>query len=62
MKDKEDNIKSEGKFKKPNIQILSEFYSKHHIGGKRRNQSVSEEKRSKLFKKWIGTNKKVLDI
>ena len=43
------------------IQILSDFYSKHHLGGNRRNQSVSEEKRSQLFKKWIGKNRKVLD-
>ena len=62
MKDKEETLKSEEKFNKSNIQLLSEFYSKHHIDGKRRNQSVSEEKRSKLFKKWIGTNKKVLDM
>ena len=33
------------------IQILSDFYSKHHLTGNRRNQSVSEEKRSQLFKK-----------
>ena len=32
------------------IQILSDFYSKHHLTGNRRNQSVSEEKRSQLFK------------
>ena len=36
------------------IQILSDFYSKHHLTGNRRNQSVSEEKRSQLFKKWMG--------
>ena len=62
MKEKEGNLKAEGVSQKPNIQILSEFYSKHHIGGKRRNQSVSEEKRSRLFKKWMGTGKKVLDM
>ena len=44
------------------IQILSDFYSKHHLTGNRRNQSVSEEKRSQLFKKWMGKNKKVLDM
>ena len=44
------------------IQILSDFYSKHHLSGNRRNQSVSEEKRSQLFKKWVGKNKKVLDM
>ena len=44
------------------IRILADFYSKHHLNGKRRNQSVSEEKRSKLFKEWMGKNKKVLDM
>ncbi|MFT4580222.1 MAG: 2-polyprenyl-3-methyl-5-hydroxy-6-metoxy-1,4-benzoquinol methylase [Nitrospinales bacterium] len=44
------------------IRILADFYSKHHISGNRRNQSVSEEKRSQLFKKWMGKNKKVLDM
>ena len=44
------------------IRVLSDFYSKHHLGGNRRNQSVSEEKRSRLFKKWIGKNNKVLDL
>ena len=62
VKEKEETPKFEGESSKPNIEILSEFYSKHHIGGKRRNQSVSEEKRSQLFKKWMGTNKKVLDM
>ena len=44
------------------IRILSDFYSKHHLGGNRINQSISEEKRSQLFKKWAGKNKKVLDM
>jgi 2-polyprenyl-3-methyl-5-hydroxy-6-metoxy-1,4-benzoquinol methylase len=44
------------------IRILADFYSKHHLSGNRRNQSVSEEKRSQLFKKWMGKNKKVLDM
>ena len=44
--------KSEEELEKPerDIQILSDLYSKHHLTGNRRNQSVSEEKRSKLFK------------
>ena len=56
--------KSEEKLKQSerNIQILSDLYSKHHLTGNRRNQSVSEEKRSQLFKKWVGKNKKVLDM
>ena len=44
------------------IRILADFYSKHHLNGNRRNQSVSEEKRSQLFKEWMGKNKKVLDM
>ncbi len=57
-------LKSEAVQEKPSrdIRILAEFYSKHHLGGNRRNQSVSEEKRSQLFKKWMGKNKKVLDM
>ena len=44
------------------MRILSDLYSKHHLGGNRRKQSISEEKRSQLFKKWMGANKKVLDM
>ena len=56
--------KSEEELEKPerDIQILADLYSKHHLMGNRRNQSISEEKRSKLFKKWVGKNKKVLDM
>jgi len=56
--------KSEEKIEKSErgIRILSDFYSKHHLGGNRINQSISEEKRSQLFKKWVGKNKKVLDM
>ena len=36
--------------------LLSDFYSYHHTTCKRRNQSVSEEKRSTIFKKWMGKN------
>ena len=56
--------KSDEELEKPerDIQILSDLYSKHHLSGNRRNQSVSEEKRSQLFKKWVGKNKKVLDM
>ena len=56
--------KSEEKIEKSErgIRILSDFYSKHHHGGNRINQSISEEKRSQLFKKWAGKNKKVLDM
>ena len=44
------------------IQILSDFYSKHPLGGNRRKQSVPEEKRSQLFKKWVGKTRKVLEM
>jgi SAM-dependent methyltransferase len=42
--------------------MLSDFYSDHHTTYNRRNQSVSEEKRSIVFKEWMGINKKVLDL
>ena len=50
--------KSEVEIEKPDrdIRILADFYSKHHLNGNRRNQSVSEENRSKLFKEWMGKN------
>jgi 2-polyprenyl-3-methyl-5-hydroxy-6-metoxy-1,4-benzoquinol methylase len=56
--------KSEVESEKPDrdIRILADFYSKHHLNGNRRNQSVSEEKRSQLFKEWMGKNNKVLDM
>ena len=44
------------------MRILSDLYSKHHLSGNRREQSISEEKRSQLFKKWVGKNRKVLDM
>jgi 2-polyprenyl-3-methyl-5-hydroxy-6-metoxy-1,4-benzoquinol methylase len=57
-------LKPDAESEKPDrdIRILADFYSKHHLSGNRRNQSVSEEKRSQLFKKWMGKNKKVLDM
>ena len=42
--------------------MLTDFYSEHHTINNRRNQSVSEENRSLVFKEWIGINKKVLDL
>ncbi len=66
MEEKEESspLKSDAKSEKPDrdIRILADFYSKHHLNGNRRNQSVSEEKRSQLFKEWMGKNKKVLDM
>ncbi|MBT5469107.1 MAG: class I SAM-dependent methyltransferase [Nitrospina sp.] len=66
MEEKEGSspLKPDAESEKPDrdIRILADFYSKHHLSGNRRNQSVSEEKRSQLFKKWMGKNKKVLDM
>ena len=42
--------------------MLADFYSEHHTMNNRRNQSVSEENRSLIFKKWMGINKIVLDL
>ena len=42
--------------------MLTDFYSEHHTINNRRNQSVSEENRSLVFKEWMGINKKVLDL
>ena len=58
--------KSDLKFEKTNQELrkkmLADFYSEHHTMNNRRNQSVSEENRSLVFKKWMGVNKKVLDL
>ena len=66
MEDKIDggSSKSDEESEKPgrDMRILSDLYSKHHLSGNRRKQSISEEKRSQLFKKWVGKNRKVLDM
>ena len=64
MEENKGNLHPDEKIEKPDrdMRILADFYTKHHLEGNRRNQSVSEEKRSKLFKKWMGTNNKVLDM
>ena len=68
MEEKEDSLplKSDLKYAQPDqdtrIGILSDFYFKHHVTGNRLKQSVSEERRSSLFKEWVGKNKKVLDL
>ena len=58
--------KSDLKFEKTNQELrkkmLTDFYSEHHTINNRRNQSVSEENRSLVFKEWMGINKKVLDL
>ena len=42
--------------------LVQSFYESHHIKGQRLNQSFLEHTRGRLFAKWIGTNKKVLDL
>tara|TARA_B110000008_G_scaffold258694_1_gene277880 strand:- start:47 stop:691 length:645 start_codon:yes stop_codon:yes gene_type:complete len=42
--------------------LIQSYYESHHIDGKRLNQSFLEIRRGKLFAKWIGTNKKILDL
>ncbi len=68
VKEKNDPLHSESdlKYEQPSLDtrtgILSDFYSQHHFSGNRRNQSISEERRSQKFKEWMGENKKVLDL
>lgn len=68
VEEKNEPIHSESglKNKQPNLDtrtgILSDFYSQHHFSGNRRNQSISEERRSQKFKEWMGKDKKVLDL
>ena len=42
--------------------LLHSYYETHHIQGKRLKQSFLEQERGKLFSKWIGEGKKVLDL
>ena len=42
--------------------LIKSFYEKHHFDGNRLQQSFLEEERGALFSKWIGENKKVLDL
>lgn len=42
--------------------LIQSFYEKHHLTGNRLNQSFLEKERGALFSKWIGKNKKVLDL
>ena len=42
--------------------LFQSFYESHHIDGQRLQQSFLEKRRGLLFAKWIGTNKKVLDL
>ena len=42
--------------------LIQSFYEKHHLTGNRLNQSFLEKERGSLFSKWVGENKKVLDL
>jgi ubiquinone/menaquinone biosynthesis C-methylase UbiE len=42
--------------------LIQSFYEKHHLTGNRLQQSFLEKERGALFSKWIGKNKKVLDL
>lgn len=42
--------------------LIQSFYENHHLIGNRLNQSFLEKERGALFTKWIGKNKKVLDL
>ena len=42
--------------------LVQSFYESHHKNGQRLKQSFLENSRGRLFAKWIGTNKKVLDL
>ena len=42
--------------------LVQSYYESHHINGRRLNQSFLEAERGALFSKWIGVNKKILDL
>lgn len=42
--------------------LIQSFYENHHLTGNRLKQSFLEKERGELFAKWIGKNKKVLDL
>ena len=42
--------------------LIQSFYEKHHLTGSRLQKSFLEKERGALFSKWIGKNKKVLDL
>jgi ubiquinone/menaquinone biosynthesis C-methylase UbiE len=48
--------------KKVEKSLIQSFYERHHLTGKRLQQSFLEKERGALFSKWIGKNKKVLDL
>ena len=42
--------------------LIQSYYEKHHRTGNRLRQGFLEKERGELFSKWIGKNKKVLDL
>jgi len=44
------------------IKLLQKLYQSHHKNGSRLRQSLLEVERGKLLSRWIGENKKVLDL
>ena len=44
------------------LETISNFYGSHHRSGNRLGQTIAEEKRVAIFCRWIGREKKVLDI
>lgn len=42
--------------------IFSQYYTKHHQEGKRRNFVFGGAERGQLFARWIGVGKKILDL
>ena len=42
--------------------LMQSYYEKHHLTGSRLQKSFLEKERGALFSKWIGKNKKVLDL
>jgi len=47
---------------KQQISLIQNFYEEHHVKGSRLRQSFLEKQRGELFSKWIGNNKKILDL
>jgi SAM-dependent methyltransferase len=44
------------------IKLLQKLYQSHHQNGSRLRQSLMEVERGKILSRWIGANKKVLDL
>jgi 2-polyprenyl-3-methyl-5-hydroxy-6-metoxy-1,4-benzoquinol methylase len=40
---------------------VEQFYQNHHVSGGRLRQSFMEKRRTEVFQKWIGSNRRILD-